>query len=198
MQRTLTTPFRAHLPPLGRTLDFLRHLWEIDHALQRRSKRMESGLTGPQRLVLGIVGRFPQIPPGEIAALLAVHPSTLTGILQRLERAGCIQRRPDPRDRRRSLLGLTALGRELDADPDSVREAVGRVLERLPPEDVEAAGRVLADLAGELGDAPDESHACAGEQASAPRPARLHAPRGSAAGLRSSSLLPTKCSERRP
>ena len=45
-------------PSLGPTLDFLRLLWELDHALQRRSKRMARalGLTGPQRLVLRIVG----------------------------------------------------------------------------------------------------------------------------------------------
>src|SRR5438046_6523104 len=90
-------------PPLGAVLDFMRLLSAVDHALQSASKRMEStfGLTGPQRLVVRIVGRFPGIAAGRIATILHVHPSTLTGVLKRLEARGVLQRRPDPRDARR-------------------------------------------------------------------------------------------------
>src|SRR5207244_12973540 len=84
-------------PPLGAVLDFMRLLWAVDHALQSASKRMEStfGLTGPQRLVVRIVGRFPGIAAGRIAEILHVHPSTLTGVLKRLESRGILPRRPD-------------------------------------------------------------------------------------------------------
>ena len=58
--------------PLGAVLDFMRLLWAVDHALQSASKRMESsfGLTGPQRLVVRIVGRFPGIAAGRIGRRL--------------------------------------------------------------------------------------------------------------------------------
>lgn len=141
------------LPSLGPTLDFLRLLWELDHALQRRSKRMarELGLTGPQRLVLRIVGRFPGIPAGQLAQLLALHPSTLTGILQRLERAGFLRRRVDPRDRRRSLFGLSARGRALDSDDDhTIEGALQRVLAGVDPGERAAATRILRALTDEL------------------------------------------------
>jgi DNA-binding MarR family transcriptional regulator len=74
-------------PPLGAVLDFMRLLWAVDHALQSASKRMEAnfGMTGPQRLVVRIVGRFPGTPAGRVSQILHVHPSTLTGILKRLE-----------------------------------------------------------------------------------------------------------------
>src|SRR3954465_6219547 len=87
-------------PALGAVLDFMRLLWAVDHALQSTSKRMESafGLTGPQRLGVRLVGRFPGIAAGRIAGILHVHPSTLTGVLKRLESRGVLQRRPDPRD----------------------------------------------------------------------------------------------------
>ena len=141
------------LPPLGPVLGFLRLLWQVDHALQRRSKRMakELGLTGPQRLVLHIVGRFPGIPAGELAALLHLHPSTLTGILARLERGGWVRRRADPHDRRRALFGLTERGRVLDSDDAlTIEAAVLRVLARLPKEEVAVARAVLNELAVEL------------------------------------------------
>src|SRR5258705_7138033 len=89
-------------PPLGAVLDFMRLLWAVDHALQSTSKRMEStfGLTGPQRLVVRIVGRFPGIAAGRIAGILHVHPSTLTGVLRRLESRRVLPRRPSPRHAR--------------------------------------------------------------------------------------------------
>lgn len=148
------------LPPLGRVLDFLRLLWQVDHALQRRSKRMakELGLTGPQRLVLRIVGRFPGLPAGELAALLHLHPSTLTGILARLERGGWLRRRADPRDGRRALFGLTERGRALDADdPLTIEAALLRVLDGVSAKNVDAARTVLQTLARELENGAAES-----------------------------------------
>ena len=139
-------------PPLGAVLDFMRMLWALDHALQSASKRMEAsfGLTGPQRLVVRIVGRFPGIAAGRVADILHVHPSTLTGILQRLERRGVLQRRPDPRDARRALFILTAKGRKLDVvRTGTVEQAVRRVLSR-DAEKVASAQEVLAALTEEL------------------------------------------------
>jgi DNA-binding MarR family transcriptional regulator len=139
-------------PPLGAVLDFMRLLWAVDHALQSTSKRMESafGLTGPQRLVVRIVGRFPGIAAGRIAGILHVHPSTLTGVLKRLESRGVLQRRPDPRDARRALFMLTNKGRKLDTiRTGTVEQAVRRVLLK-DPEKVAAAQEVLASLSVEL------------------------------------------------
>jgi MarR family transcriptional regulator, organic hydroperoxide resistance regulator len=137
---------------LGAVLDFLRLLWAVDHALQSGSKRMEAtlGITGPQRLVLRIVGRYPGIAAGRVAAILHVHPSTLTGILQRLEARGFLQRKTDPRDKRRALFALTPKGRKLDTlKTGTVESAVRRALLRLP-ETVAATSRLLSAVAEEL------------------------------------------------
>jgi DNA-binding MarR family transcriptional regulator len=142
----------AKEPPLGAVLDFMRLLWAVDHSLQSASKRMEStfGITGPQRLVVRIVGRFPGIAAGRVAEILHVHPSTLTGILRRLEMRGVLQRRADPRDARRALFGLTAKGRKLDTvKTGTVEQAVRRVLTR-DPQKISAAQEVLASLSEEL------------------------------------------------
>jgi MarR family transcriptional regulator, organic hydroperoxide resistance regulator len=138
--------------PLGAVLDFMRLLWAVDHALQSASKRMESnfGMTGPQRLVVRIVGRFPGIAAGRVAEILHVHPSTLTGILKRLESRGLLQRRTDPRDARRALFILTPKGRKLDTIRTGIVElAVRRVLTKDPGK-VAAAQEVLHSLSLEL------------------------------------------------
>jgi DNA-binding MarR family transcriptional regulator len=139
-------------PPLGAVLDFMRLLWAVDHSLQSSSKRMEAnyGITGPQRLVVRIVGRFPGIAAGRVAEILHVHPSTLTGILRRLEQRGIITRRTDPRDARRALFGLTNKGRKLDVlKTGTVEQAVRRVLLK-DPAMVAAAQEVLTGLTQEL------------------------------------------------
>jgi DNA-binding MarR family transcriptional regulator len=88
----------------------------VDHALQSTSKWMEVrlGITGPQRLVIRMIGCFPGISAGALANLLHVHPSTLTGVLRRLSDRGAIRRSTDPYDSRRALFWLTARGRRVD------------------------------------------------------------------------------------
>jgi len=104
----MTDPIR--LPPAAsgspgakNVLEFLRLLWAIDHALQGRSKRMvrELGVTGPQRLVIRVLGHQRQATSGELATLLHLHPSTLSGIVRRLQRSGFVARSVDATDRRR-------------------------------------------------------------------------------------------------
>jgi DNA-binding MarR family transcriptional regulator len=144
----------ANVRDLGPVLDFMSALWALDHALQSASKRMEAqlGVTAPQRLVVRIVGRFPGLAPGEVAEILHLHPSTLTGILKRLEERNLLARRPDPADARRSLLKLTPKGRAVDAlRSGTVETAVRRALRRLPNAAVRAARDAALTLSDELG-----------------------------------------------
>lgn len=146
-------PEHAREASLGEALDFMKLLWRLDHALQTTSRRMAEsvGVTGPQRLALRVVGRFPGITPGGTAAVLRLHPSTVTVIVQGLERAGLVERSEDPADRRRTRLHATAAGRKVaSATGGTVEEAVRRTLARVPAADLETAGRVLTALSEEL------------------------------------------------
>ncbi|MCC7014341.1 MAG: MarR family transcriptional regulator [Planctomycetes bacterium] len=138
---------------LGRTLGFMRLLFSVDHALDARSKRMLArfGLTAPQRLFLRIVGRYPGIAPGEVASIMEVHPSTLSGVLRRMHSRKWIVREGDAGDRRRSLMSLTSEGRRIDElRSGTVEEAVRRALARCAPKDIEATERVLRVVGAEL------------------------------------------------
>lgn len=140
---------------LGDVLEFMQLLWSVNHGLEATSKRMETtlGVTGPQRLVLRVVGRFPGISAGALAETLRMHPSTLTGVLRRIERRGLVTRKADPADGRRALFTLTAAGRVLDKTRrGTVEAAVTRALARLPVTRIRAARDVLQGLAGALED----------------------------------------------
>ena len=139
--------------PLNATLAFMRLLWALDHALQKRSKRMVAtlGVTGPQRLALLIIGRGRHMSAGRVAETLKIHPSTLTGILQRLHRRGLITRRRVVGDERRLSLGLTRRGRILAQGVEGTVEwAVGRVLRQTARPRVVAAETLLKQFVLEL------------------------------------------------
>lgn len=138
---------------LGRTLGFMRTLLAVGHALEARSKRMQAriGVTASQRLLLRIVGRYPGISAGDLAQLMEVHASTVTGVLQRLEQRRWIVRRDDPSDKRRALLGLTEEGAKIDQlRSGTVEAAVRRALGRCSEQQVEAAVAVLEAMSHEL------------------------------------------------
>lgn len=138
---------------LGEVLELIRLLWRVDHGLQSISKRMknELGVTGPQRFTLRMIGRKPGICAGELAEMMHLDPSTLTGVLQRLEKRGAIKRVADPEDRRRSLFALTPRGKGLDAvKTRTVESAVRRAISRVEAKDFECAKRLIQSLANEL------------------------------------------------
>jgi MarR family transcriptional regulator, organic hydroperoxide resistance regulator len=144
---------RGNKGSLGDVLGFMKSLWAVDHTLRTASKRMKTdiGVTGPQRLAIRMVGRFPGIDAGDLAGLLHIHPSTLTGILSRLEGRGYINRTTDPEDGRRYLFHLTPKGKTMDAARSQTVEArVKRALTRIPASRVKVAREVLESLAAEL------------------------------------------------
>ena len=126
---------------LGAALDFLRCLWRLNHALEKLSSRMDRrlGVTAQQRLVIRCVGKYPGVTAGQLAALLHIDPGTASATLRRLEEKRMIERRRDPRDKRRVALGLTAMGRLVDRPTEgTVEEAAERMLGELSS--AEAAG----------------------------------------------------------
>jgi DNA-binding MarR family transcriptional regulator len=113
------------------------------------------GVTGPQRFVLRMVGRFGTLSGGEVARLLALHPSTLTGILDRLADAGLLDRRSAEEDARRMVLTLSKKGQRHDSPaPGTIEATVREVLARTTPRDVRATRRLLNAIADALGPQP--------------------------------------------
>ncbi|MFE9534038.1 MarR family winged helix-turn-helix transcriptional regulator [Streptomyces sp. NPDC006691] len=69
----------------------------------------EHSLTGAQARVLGLLSLEP-MPMRRIAQKLKCEPSNITGIVDRLEARGLVERRPDPADRRVKLAAPTPEG----------------------------------------------------------------------------------------
>ena len=89
------------------------------------------GLSGSQARVVHLLAGGP-LRMTVIARGLAVVPRSATDVVDGCERAGVVVRRPDPEDRRSTLVQLTPLGRQrLDQLADARRESAARVFDPL-------------------------------------------------------------------
>lgn len=131
----------------------MQRLWDLVHALDVRSKRMVStvGVTGPQRLVIRVIGQLTEPTASEIASTLKMHPSTLTGIVSRLQKQGLITRALDKADRRRSRFKLTDKGSKVDRErKGTVEAAIRRALVRAETATIAQTVEMLELLVAEL------------------------------------------------
>lgn len=131
----------------------MQRLWDLVHALDVRSKRMAKtmGVTGPQRLVIRILGQSPGMTASDIAGTLGMHPSTLTGILRRLEGQTMLERKVDQEDRRRVRFRLTSNGAKIDRErKGTVEAAVRRALQRADGTTADKTSRMFELLTQEL------------------------------------------------
>jgi DNA-binding MarR family transcriptional regulator len=64
-----------------------------------------------EALVLLAFTRSGQLPMSKVGERLMVHPTSATNIVQRLEAAGLVERRPNPSDGRGTLAAITEPGR---------------------------------------------------------------------------------------
>ena len=81
--------------------------WSFDRQVR------EIGVTGPQARLLLTLNRRPGENQGFYAEQLEVEPITLCRMVDRLEEASMVERRPDPADRRAWQLHLTDKSRKV-------------------------------------------------------------------------------------
>ncbi|MFE7114604.1 MarR family winged helix-turn-helix transcriptional regulator [Streptomyces sp. NPDC057654] len=92
----------------------------------------KEALSWREHLVLLCVKEYAELSQRELAGLMSMDASDLVKVLDGMERAGRLRRRPAPNDRRRHLLSITA-------DGDEVLQRGRRILDR-------ATARSLAPL----------------------------------------------------
>ena len=140
--------------PMDPALQFLQTVWQLEHALERASKRMEDtmGISGPQRFALRMIGARPGITAGELASVLHLHPSTVTGIVQRLESRKLVKRSANESDGRVAHLHLTPGGTKVNkpAGKGTIERAARTALTRCPMAQQKATAAMMAEFAAEL------------------------------------------------
>lgn len=84
----------------------------------------------------------------ELGRQLGIDRSVMTNVLDTIEAAKLIERRPDPADRRARLIGITAAGRRVrDAASEKLAKVENEVFDRLPAADRKRVRNALRELA---------------------------------------------------
>jgi DNA-binding MarR family transcriptional regulator len=107
-------------------------------------------LTASEINALGNLGDGQARTTSQLGAAVGAKPTTLTGVLDRLERRGYITRTASPTDRRATVITTTTAGRQAarrirKAMTDLEQQAVAD----LPPESIEAFHAVVTALTEE-------------------------------------------------
>ncbi|MFN0280370.1 MAG: MarR family winged helix-turn-helix transcriptional regulator [Kineosporiaceae bacterium] len=98
-----------------------------------------------QAMCLRVLAHKEAVAQRDLGEALLLSAPSVTRMLQRMERAGLVERTADPRDQRQSVVRLTAAGHALQAD---VHAALAEFLERSVARLPEADRRELARLLG--------------------------------------------------
>lgn len=104
-------------------------------------------LTAPQYMVFNALWAGDGITIGELGQRVSLDGSTVTGILDRMEKNGYIERRPNADDRRSALVFLTQKAREIaPAIIPLADELDASIRSRFPAKDMAIFERVLREL----------------------------------------------------
>jgi MarR family transcriptional regulator, transcriptional regulator for hemolysin len=113
----------------------------IDHRAKGR------GTTRAQWIVLFRLREQEGLSQVDLAEVLELQPISLVRLLDRLVEHGLLERRHDPRDRRANRLFLTAAGRQLVDDLDSLRDSIAEnVLQDVSVASIETTVQTLRDI----------------------------------------------------
>lgn len=130
--------------------DAAHGLWRVLKAIDDYSKHVQAhfGVTGPQLWALWELRESRGLTVTQTARRMHVHPSTVSGIGDRLEAKGLVKRVRDAHDRRVVHLEITRKGLVLIRRvPQPARLRLLSTLEAMPEQRVRAFAKAMTALA---------------------------------------------------
>jgi DNA-binding MarR family transcriptional regulator len=148
----IDSPSRRRLPPL------LRRAWYgLNQAFRRRIAHLD--LTPDQFTVMRTLleGDVKGLTQRELSRLMSSDPNTVASLLERMERAGYVERQPHERDRRAHRIKLLPKGRKTYETARTIAMKLqSEVLSVLPENDRESFLEHLVRVADACRDAAEQ------------------------------------------
>jgi len=134
-------------------LEVLRQFRVVLRSIKQHYRNIElsCGVSGAQLWAMERIAATRGLAPGELALELAIHPSTASNLLARLEELELVKRRRGGIDHRRVHLYLTAKGQAVLAQaPRPLKGVLQQALEDLPPASLALLHKCLQELAATM------------------------------------------------
>jgi len=107
------------------------------------------GIDGRELAVLAVLDAHAELSQLEAAGKLGIDRTTMVALVDALEEKELVERRRSPQDRRKNIVQLTPIGRELLHDAESARQEMERrFLAPLSSTDATRLVRTLQSLVG--------------------------------------------------
>lgn len=121
----------------------------------RQTQAVEGDLTSPETSALARLDRTGPTTAAELARLERISPQSMGATVAALEERGLVCRAPDPADGRRSILSLSADGRDLlqrrrSARSEHLSEALESAFTRAEVKQLQVAAPLIERLAHNL------------------------------------------------
>jgi DNA-binding MarR family transcriptional regulator len=119
---------RQSAESIASLLDAARGLsGDFDKLSQAVSEK--TGLSSAELLAMDLIARDGPVTAGRLARELTLTTGAITGLIDRLERAGLAERTSDPTDRRRVLVKATARERHIRELYGPLAQGLSRIVE---------------------------------------------------------------------
>jgi DNA-binding MarR family transcriptional regulator len=139
------------LDVVSEIIDNLRRVFQVVNEQSKKAEK-ETGLTGPQLWAIKTIAQEAPIMVSEIARSMYLHPATVVGILDRLEKQGLVARIRSTEDRRVVRVELTGQGRALVRKaPEVAQGLLVAGLEKLGTDKLKNIAQALDQMTGILG-----------------------------------------------
>ena len=137
---------RAPAPSMGAVTAIMRVQQILMTRLNVLLKPYDLTFPRYEALMILRVSRRGALPLGKIGARLQVHPTSVTNLIDGLERAGLVRREPHAQDRRATLAIITERGSEVADAATEVLNGAKFGTAPLRQADLETISRILRDL----------------------------------------------------
>jgi DNA-binding MarR family transcriptional regulator len=108
---------------------------------------VRQGISMTQLHVMHLLDHHGEMPMSRLAEMLDVSLSNGTGLIDRVEERGFVERIRVPSDRRMVMVRLTPVGRQMLDEIETIREQVlRRVLDKLDARQLSGVATAMADL----------------------------------------------------
>jgi DNA-binding MarR family transcriptional regulator len=104
------------------------------------------GISATDLLAMDLISRRDRVTAGQIGDRLRMSSGAITGVIDRLERAGLAQRTPDSHDRRKVLVIPTAKGDQVGALFDRLVASLEEVSARYSDENLALLSRFIQQV----------------------------------------------------
>lgn len=132
-------------------IDDIRRVFQVVHEQSRKTEQA-TGLTSPQLWAIKTIAQESPIMVSDIARRMYLHPATIVGILDRLEKQNLVIRVRSIDDRRVVRVELTATGRTLlKKAPEVAQNLLVGGLEKLPQRNLNKIASSMKQIVRILG-----------------------------------------------